>query len=51
MWIQRGNDFVKRGIEVGKRNDSDIIVLKGLRAGETVALENPIEAAKKAKKF
>jgi len=51
VWIQRGNDFVKRTIEVGKRNDTDIIVLKGLRAGETVALENPIEAAKKAKKF
>jgi RND family efflux transporter MFP subunit len=51
VWVQRGNDFVKRTIEVGKRNDSDIIVVKGLRAGETVALENPIEAAKKAKKF
>ncbi len=51
VWVQRGNNFVKRPIEVGKRNDTDIIVLKGLRAGETVALENPIEAAKKAKKF
>jgi RND family efflux transporter MFP subunit len=51
VWIQRGNGFVKRQIEVGKRNESDIVVLKGLRPGETVALENPIEAAKKAKKF
>ena len=38
-------------IEVGKRNDTDIVVLKGLKAGEVVALENPIEAAKRAKKL
>jgi HlyD family secretion protein len=51
VWLQRGNDFVKRTVEVGERNDTDIVVLKGLRAGDTVALENPIEAAKKAKKL
>ena len=51
VWLQRGNDFAKHVIEVGKRNETDIVVLKGLRAGETVALENPIEAAKKAKKL
>ena len=32
-------------------NDTDLVVLKGLQPGETVALENPIEAAKKAKKL
>ena len=51
VYVQRGESFTMRQIEVGKRNDSDIVVLKGLKAGETVALENPIEAAKKAKKL
>jgi len=51
VYIQKGQEFEVREIEVGKRNDTDIIVLKGLREGEVVALENPIEAAKKAKKL
>ena len=51
VYLQKGDDFVLRPIEVGKRNDTDIVVLSGLNAGETVALENPIEAAKKAKKL
>ena len=51
VYVQKGNDFVLRTIEVGKRNDTDIVVLKGLSPGETVALENPIEAARKAKKL
>ena len=38
-------------IEVGKRNDTDMVVTKGLKEGELVTLENPIEAAKKAKKL
>ncbi len=51
VYVQHGDNFVLRTIEVGRRNQTEIIVLKGLRAGETVALENPIEAAKKAKKL
>jgi RND family efflux transporter MFP subunit len=51
VYVQHGEHFTMRQIEVGKRNDADIVVLKGLNAGETVALENPIEAAKKAKKL
>ena len=35
---------------MGKRNESDIVVLNGLREGERIALENPAEAAKRAKK-
>ena len=49
--MQQGEKFVIRKIEVGKRNDTDMVVLKGLREGEQVALENPIEAAKRAKKL
>ena len=51
VYVQHGETFTMRQIEVGRRNDTDIVVLKGLKAGETVALENPIEAAKKAKKL
>lgn len=51
VWVQRGQNFEIRRIEVGKRNDTDLVVLRGLKAGETVTLENPVEAAKKAKKL
>jgi len=51
VYVQTDGDFVLRPIQVGKRNDTDIVVLGGLKPGETVALENPIEAAKKAKKL
>lgn len=51
VYVQTGEDFVLRPIAVGKRNDTDIVVLGGLKPGETVALENPVEAAKKSKKL
>lgn len=51
VYVQRGQVFSIRPIEVDRRNDTDIIVTKGLGAGEVVALENPIEAARKAKKL
>lgn len=51
VYVQKGPNFELRRIEVGKRNENDIVVISGLKAGETVALENPIEAAKKAKKI
>ena len=51
VYVQKGQNFQLRAIEVGKRNETDIVVLKGLREGESVALENPAEAAKRAKKL
>lgn len=51
VYVQRGQEFEIRHIQVGKRNDTDIVVLDGLREGEIVALENPIEAARRAKKL
>jgi multidrug efflux pump subunit AcrA (membrane-fusion protein) len=51
VYVQRGQEFLIRQIEVGKRNDTDMVVLKGLREGEMVAMENPAEAAKRAKKL
>ncbi|HPT28312.1 MAG TPA: hypothetical protein PLZ95_17975, partial [Bryobacteraceae bacterium] len=51
VWVQRGQGFEVRPIEVGRRNDSDIMVTAGLREGDRVALENPAEVAKRSKKF
>ncbi len=51
VWVQRGQGFETRAIEVGKRNETDIIVLKGLRDNERIALENPAEAARRARKL
>ena len=50
VYIQKGQQFLKRTIEVGKRNDEDLVVLKGLKEGELVTLEKPEEAAKRARK-
>lgn len=50
VYIQRGQQFQIRQIQVGKRNEEDMIVTSGLREGELVTLENPAEAAKRAKK-
>jgi HlyD family secretion protein len=51
VWVQKGSEFVPRTIEVGKRNDTDLVVKGGLREGETIALENPVEALKRSRKL
>jgi RND family efflux transporter MFP subunit len=51
VYVQKGAGFEIRPIEVGKRNETDIAVLSGLKEGETIYLENPVEAAKRAKKL
>ncbi len=51
VYVQRGQQFDLRFIEVGRRNDTEMVVLKGLNEGELIALENPAEAAKRAKKL
>ncbi|MCS7027035.1 MAG: efflux RND transporter periplasmic adaptor subunit [Bryobacteraceae bacterium] len=51
VYVQRGQTFEIRHIQVGKRNDTDIVVVGGLKEGELVALENPAEAAKRARKL
>jgi multidrug efflux pump subunit AcrA (membrane-fusion protein) len=49
--VQKGQGFVERQIEVGKRNDTDMVVTGGLKEGEVVALENPADALKRARKL
>ena len=51
VWVQRGAKFQVRAIEVGKQNSSEVVVLKGLTEQELVALEDPQQAAKRAKKL
>jgi HlyD family secretion protein len=51
VWVQRGQSFQVRLIEVGQRNDNDIVVTGGLQEGDRIALENPAEVAKRTKKF
>lgn len=51
VYVQRGQEFQIRPLEVGKRNESDTVVVSGLQPGEVVTLENPFEAAKRAKKL
>jgi HlyD family secretion protein len=50
VWVQIGKNFVVRPIQIGKRNDEEMVITGGLKEGEIVTLESPAEAAKKAKK-
>jgi HlyD family secretion protein len=50
VYVQKGQQFITRTIEVGRRNEEDLVVLRGLKEGELVTLESPTEAAKRAKK-
>jgi HlyD family secretion protein len=49
-YVQIGKNFVVRPIQIGKRNDDDVVVTGGLKEGEIVTLESPADAAKRAKK-
>jgi len=50
VYIQNGTQFHLRQIEVGAQNEEEIVVTGGLKDGELVTLEDPKEAAKRAKK-
>jgi HlyD family secretion protein len=50
VFVKNDTGFELRAIEVGDRNDTDVVVLSGLKAGERVALEDPKEALRRAKK-
>ncbi|HUB78378.1 MAG TPA: efflux RND transporter periplasmic adaptor subunit [Bryobacteraceae bacterium] len=49
-YLQTGSTFKLVPIEVGRRNDDEIVVTKGLKEGDIVTLESPAEAAKRARK-
>lgn len=51
VYVQKGSGFVSRAIKPGRRNETDLMVLDGVKEGEVIALEDPLQAAKKAKKL
>ena len=50
VYVQVGKNFEVRRVKIGQRNDDDLIVTGGLKAGEIVTLESPSDAMKRAKK-
>src|SRR5579864_7837311 len=50
VYVQKGQEFLTRTSEVGRRTDEDLVVLKGLKEGELVTLESHEEAARRSKK-
>ncbi len=50
VFVQSGKTFASRPIQVGKRNDEEIVVTGGLKEGDMVTLEDPAESARRAKK-
>jgi len=50
VYLQTGATFAVRSIQIGERNEDDVVVTGGLKEGDIVTLESPAEAAKKAKK-
>jgi multidrug efflux pump subunit AcrA (membrane-fusion protein) len=51
VYLQNGPNFIVRPIEVGKRNETEIVILGGLKEGDVVTLENPADAARRQKKL
>jgi len=43
-YVKQGDSFVRREVEVGERNETGVVVHKGLSAGEMVALSDPTRA-------
>ena len=41
VYVRDGQKFVSRPIKIGKRSESTLVVLDGIKAGETIALANP----------
>ncbi|MFN0166850.1 MAG: efflux RND transporter periplasmic adaptor subunit [Bryobacteraceae bacterium] len=50
VYVQKGQQFLLREIKVGQRNEEDLVVTGGLKEDELVTLENPLEAARRARK-
>jgi RND family efflux transporter MFP subunit len=47
VYVLKGRDFRAREIEVGPRSGDRIMVIKGVQAGDPIALKDPKEAAEK----
>jgi RND family efflux transporter MFP subunit len=50
VYVQSGGKFVAREIQIGKRNESEVLVTGGLQEGEIIATQDPIKLARQTKK-
>ncbi|MBL8242419.1 MAG: efflux RND transporter periplasmic adaptor subunit [Bryobacterales bacterium] len=41
VYVKEGQKFVSRPIKIGKRSESTLVVLEGIKAGEIIAMANP----------
>ena len=49
VYVLRGRSFEERVIEIGKRGKNELMVAKGLQAGERVALKDPTQVKTEGK--
>ncbi len=41
VFLKKGSDFAKHSVEIGKENDDFVIITKGLKEGDIIALTDP----------
>jgi HlyD family secretion protein len=46
VYVKRGDSFARRAVQVGERNNTQVEILAGLRAGDEIALGRPVTAAR-----
>ena len=46
VYVKRGDSFARRSVQLGERNNTQVEILAGLRAGDEVALGRPVTAAR-----
>jgi multidrug efflux pump subunit AcrA (membrane-fusion protein) len=45
VYVKRGDSFMRRAVQVGERNNTQVEILAGLGAGDEIALGRPVMAA------
>ena len=45
VYVKRGGSFVRRAVQLGEQNNTQVEILAGLRAGDEIALWRPVTAA------
>jgi HlyD family secretion protein len=50
VYVAKGDDFERREVQVGERNDVAVVIRRGLSEGETVALSDPTRLRSTARK-
>jgi hypothetical protein len=48
-YVWRGSRFEERAVEVARRGKTEVMITRGLEAGETVALSDPTQEKREAK--